>query len=210
MERKYSAPTPAAPQAGASEMINLQISASCAYSLDDIWSSLVVPEKLAVWMLPIKGQLSKGGAIELGQGAHATITACEPKRRLAFSLTQGALMQGVAITLGEEGKGKAKQRLLRVNISANRSALSDEVWANYGPASLGIAWELTCKALFNFLERPLARAEFITYARSAEAVQYVNTAYADWRAQSIAYESGDDFMPLVPQTVLKYYNGLQK
>lgn len=208
MQRKYSAPTAPSAAADSVDMVNLQISVRCTHSLEEIWQALVDPAKLARWMRPISGSLAMGGTINLGQDASATITACEPKRRLALSLAQGELMQGVAVTLGEEGKGKSKQRLLRLNVSATRAGMPQEAWASFGPAALGIAWELTCKALIAYLDAPEAKVDFVTYARSTDAADYVASAFADWRAQALVHHKDAGFMPEAKHLPFVFYNGL--
>jgi uncharacterized protein YndB with AHSA1/START domain len=207
MQRKYTPPTAKSDAPG---MINLQIAVRSAHSLEDIWAAIVTPEKLARWMRPIAGKLAKGETMDVASNGKVVVTACEPKRRLAFSLTQGALTQGVAVTFGEEGKGRAKQRLLRLNISANRSGLPDSAWLAYGPASLGISWEFTCRALMAYLDDPASKVDFVNYARRPEATDYIRSAFAEWRAQAAPHEEMAAFMPIAQHHVISFYNGLHK
>lgn len=181
------------------------------HSLDDIWGALVKPDKLAQWLLPVSGKLSKGGTYSLGTVAQGQITVCEPKRRLALTFVRQDMTQTLDITFSEVGKGKSKERVLRVKFTANISDLPDGVWATYGPSVMGIGWEMVGAALLAYLDAPKEPrgADYIAkYAASAEGGAYVSQAFEGWRAAAQA--GGVTISSTHVPRLLEFYSGLHR
>lgn len=180
-------------------------------SVDEVWGALTKPDKLADWLMPVTGKLGKGGAFTLGEAAQGTITQCEPKRRLTLSLRQGARLRQIEITFGEEGKGKAKTRLIRVKITAQMEDLPDGVWQKFGPAALGIGWELVGDALLAYLanpKTPRATGAMAAFAASAEGASFTKDALEGWFAAAKA--QGLDLPAMPAPSLLHFYTGLHR
>lgn len=194
----------------ADDLYEIAFSAPITHSFDDVWSALVKPEKLALWLMPVTGKMSKGGEVQLGDLAQAKVAVCEPKRRLSLILMRGGSQQALDITFSEAGKGKAKSRNLTVTVAARKSDLPSGIWDKYGPAVVGIGWELACKSLLAYLDTrkaPPKTGAISAFAASAAGRAYLGEAFGAWRA---AAAGGADAagMAEAPTSLLMFYTGL--
>ncbi len=207
MERKFSQVKPsgaAASHAGAMGSYVVEFVLQSQRSLDDIWGALVKPEKLALWLKPVAGKLSKGGDFAVGNAAKGKILTCEPKRRLALELAMGAAKQTIDVSFGETGKGKSKARKITVKITANIADLPEKTWPKYGPALVAMGWELVGQAFVGYLEAAPTRG-FAAFAMGAGGRSYASAAFDAWRA---AAKADAGFMTGPAPSVLDVYTGL--
>jgi hypothetical protein len=166
---------------------------------------------LARWLFPVSGNLARGGRYELGEIASGKIEVCEPKRRLSLTWKQGAQKQHLDISFGTEGKGKSKCARVSLAVRANKGDLPDGAWATYGPAAIGIGWEIVMDALIRHLDAPKdhAVAGYLTgFASSDAGRDFALTAFAGWRKAAISGGEGAEIMPAPVPNLLMYYNGL--
>lgn len=193
------------------DRFDLTITMPSAHSLDDIWGALTKPEKLAKWLGPVSGKLSKGGAYHIGTAATGQISVCEPKRRLALTITRGGIEQALDITFATEGKGRAKHSVIRLKITARQSDVPQQAWAASGPAALGIGWEIICLSLGQYLDAPKAErsASFVTeLAKSGAGHSHAADAFAAWRMAASAGGAQGVVMSGPMPPLLAYYTGL--
>jgi uncharacterized protein YndB with AHSA1/START domain len=214
MIRKFSFAKAAKKQTngqGAQDAYVIEFTAQTSKSVDEIWGALVKPEKIALWLTPVSGKLSKGGSFVLGDLGGGNITVCEPKRRLALDLTRGTARQMIDITFGEEGKGKSKQRNITVKITAHLGDLPAGNWQKFGPAALGMGWELVAHALLEYLaagqETPRTGGT-MAFAASAEGRAFSTQSFIGWRAAAIAGGADAGIMAGPAPSVLEIYTGL--
>jgi uncharacterized protein YndB with AHSA1/START domain len=76
--------------------------------IDDLWSALTDPERLARWLGKVEGDLREGGEFTrffYASGAHGTgrIDVCEPPRRLRLILAGQPDEQVIEVTLAADG-----------------------------------------------------------------------------------------------------------
>jgi uncharacterized protein YndB with AHSA1/START domain len=201
----------AAPNKPSQDMYTAEFSAQTLHSLDEIWGALVKPEKLALWLRPVSGKLSKGGQVTLGDMGQAQVHTCEPKRRLVVTLKRAFGEQTVDVALSEQGKGKTKTRQLRVKVTARISDLPEGSWQTHGPAAVAMGWELVCGALLDYLDAPKeARPDGATaaLANSVQGKVMAEMGHAEWLALARAkgHQVMDTVMPA--PNLLSYYTGL--
>ena len=197
--------------AGAQDIYVIEFTSKTQNSLDDVWAALVKPEKIAHWLTPVSGKLAKGGAFRLGDLAEGSITVCEPKRRLGIDLIRGTARQMIDITFGEEGKGKSKQRSITVKITANLGDLPPGNWQKFGPAALGMGWELVAQALLEYLAAGQAAprtGDITSFAASAEGRAFCTQSFSGWRDAAIAGGADTGIMACPAPSVLQIYTGL--
>jgi uncharacterized protein YndB with AHSA1/START domain len=193
------------------DRFDLMLTMPSAHSLDDIWGALTKPEKLAKWLGPVSGKLSKGGAYQIGSAVQGQISVCEPKRRLALTVVRAGIEQALDITFATEGKGRAKHSVIRLKISARQSDLPQASWLTTGPAALGIGWEIICLSLAQYLDDPKsARSDsfVMNLAKSDLGRDHAADAFAQWRAAAHAGGAGDAIMAGPVPPLLAYYTGL--
>lgn len=195
----------------ADDIYQIAFSAPLTFAFDEVWGALVKPEKLALWLMPVAGKMAKGGVFHLGDVASGKIAVCEPKRRLSMTFLRGNSQQSLDITFSETGKGKAKARILSMKVAARKSDLPQGVWENYGPALVGIGWELAYRSLLTYLANPKtppAKEAFSVFAASSEGRAYMTQAFAAWR--EAAQTGGADIagMASAQPNLLGFYSGL--
>ena len=174
-------------------------------ALDDIWGALVKPAKLARWLAPVTGEMSKGGAVNIGHLARAGVVVCEPKRRLALTWQQGAAQTALDITFSTNGKGKGKYSLITLKVTAKLQDLPAKSWDSYGPAALGMGWEWVMAGLAAYLRDPKAAPRGIAdFAKSPEGRAFVTEAFDRWRA---CLGAKPQIMMGPTPSLLVFYNG---
>jgi len=75
--------------------------------IDDLWSALTVPDRLARWVADVHGDLQLGGTFEAtftsGWEGPGTVQECEPPRRLVLRMGSGADEGVIEATLRSDG-----------------------------------------------------------------------------------------------------------
>jgi uncharacterized protein YndB with AHSA1/START domain len=178
-------------------------------SLDDIWGAFVKADKIAQWLTPVTGKLSKGGVFHLEDKLEGTITACEPKRRLGIDVQRNGKRQSLDIRFSETGKGKSKLRHIHVKITASQADLPLGSWQKYGPAAVAMGWELVLQSLIAFVEtgKPVrAKGEILAYGASQSGRAFAANSFEGWR--SAAMVGGTETMSGPAPSVLQVYSGL--
>lgn len=214
MIRKFSFAKAAKKQSaaqGAQDAYVIEISAQTPKSVDEIWGALVKPEKIALWLTPVSGKLAKGGSFTLGDLANGSINVCEPKRRLGIDLIRGTQRQSLDIFFAEEGKGKSKQRIICVKITAKISDLPAGNWEKFGPAILGMGWEMVAHTLLDYLAAGQATPRIggtMAYAASAEGRAFCTQSFGGWRAAAMTGGADAGIMAGPAPSVLEIYTGL--
>ncbi|MGH8218130.1 MAG: SRPBCC family protein [Steroidobacteraceae bacterium] len=109
---------------------------------EDVWDALTNRKRIPRWFLPIEGDLTPGGRFQLQGNAGGTITRCEPPSALDLTWEFGGGMSWVTVRFEPEGK---RTRLTLEHIV--HAADVDAHWARYGPAAVGVGWDLTLRGL---------------------------------------------------------------
>lgn len=109
---------------------------------EDLWDALTNRERLPRWFLPIEGDLKLGGRYQLKGNAGGTITRCDAPAALDVTWEFGGGMSWVKVRLDPEGTGT---RLTLEHIV--HASDIDAHWAKFGPAAVGIGWDLTLRGL---------------------------------------------------------------
>lgn len=216
MIRKFSFAKSAKKQTsaqGAQDAYVIEFTAQTPKSVDEIWGALVKPDKVTAWLVPVSGKLAKGGSFVLGGFGQGEITVCEPKRRLGIDLALGAQRQSLDISFAEEGKGKSKQRIICVKITAKISDLPAGNWEKFGPAILGMGWEMVAHALLDHLTygpNAAANRDTMRFAASAEGRAFCAQAFDSWHAAALAGGLDAGAMSGPAPSVLAVYTGLHR
>lgn len=105
-----------------------------------LWTAFVAPGALGRWYFPVSGDLREGGNYRLRHNAHGDILACEPERRLAVTWIYNAMTAWLTLTFEPVGGGT---RLTLENIVRFEA----ESWTYYGPAVVGIGWDIAMRHL---------------------------------------------------------------
>jgi uncharacterized protein YndB with AHSA1/START domain len=113
-----------------------------ATSPADLWDAVTNPERIPRWFAPVSGDLHLGGRYQIEGNAGGLITRCDPPE--AFDVTWEFMggMSWVTLRLAPLGDDT---RLTLEHIVAASDV--DEHWAKYGPAAVGVGWDLSLLGL---------------------------------------------------------------
>jgi len=162
---------------------NVTLERSYDTSPEDLWDAVTNPERLPRWFLPVSGELKLGGRFALEGNAAGTIEECEPPRYLSTTWEFGDGLSWLEVRIGRK---------------ANRAALTlshicpiDAHWRKYGPAAVGIGWDLSLLGLGLHLSGDGPdRLDEEAFAATAEGRAAIVGLSKGWRDAAVA--SGDD------------------
>ena len=169
---------------------------------DDLWDALTNPERLPRWFAPVSGELMLGGKYQVEGNAGGTITACEPKKKIALTWEFMGGMSWVTITLSRADEG--------TRLELEHVAPIDPHWGKFGPGAVGVGWDLGFMGLARHLAEPTAEkpAEAVEgWFASDEAKQMIRATSSDWgRADA---EGGEDRAEALARAEMtrKFYSG---
>lgn len=154
----------------------------------EVWDAIARPERLARWFAPVSGELRVGGRFRVagfsgaGQTAGA-ILACEPARRLELEWEAAGEIGWVDIALSHYGGGGAR-------LTFTHSVRETERWRAFGPAGIGVGWDLASYALVGHLARPGVDIDLRTLAALPESRRLLASCAESWGR--LAIEAGED------------------
>lgn len=108
--------------------------------IDDLWDAVTNTERLPRWLGPVSGDLRLGGRFQLEDNAGGTITACEPPASFDATWEFGGGVSWIEVRLQAVDDGHTRLELRHI-------AHPDDFWEQYGPAAVGIGWDLSLLGL---------------------------------------------------------------
>lgn len=158
-----------------------------ATSADDLWDAITNPERIPRWFLPVEGELRLGGRYQLKGNAGGTIKRCDPPQALDVTWEFMGGMSWVTVRLEPEGEAT---RLVLEHIVHKSDA--DEHWAKFGPAAVGVGWDLSLMGLGKHLASgaALSHEEAEVWMRSDAGKAFMRASAAAWAEAHI--EGGED------------------
>jgi uncharacterized protein YndB with AHSA1/START domain len=120
----------------AGEARTVEISQEYDATVDEVWDACTNAERIPRWFLPISGELKEGGHYKLEGNAEGTIERCDPPHGFDATWEYGGEVSWIEVRFSAEGD--ARTRLLLTHIAH----VDDERWAEFGPAAVGIGWDL--------------------------------------------------------------------
>ena len=155
-----------------------------AATVEELWDAVTNGERIPKWFLPVSGDLREGGRYQLEGNAGGVITACERPSRLALTWEYGGSVGWVDALLGDDGADGPRL------ILTHTQHLSDH-WTEYGPAAVGIGWEMGLVGLALHLARPEApKLDEAAFAASRAGKAFMARSGEGWG--EAAAESGED------------------
>jgi uncharacterized protein YndB with AHSA1/START domain len=154
---------------------------------DDLWEALTDPARLPRWFLPVEGELRLGGRYQLIGNAGGTIKRCDPPEALDVTWEFGGGMSWVTVRL--EAQGAATQLTLEHIVHASDV---DEHWNKFGPAAVGVGWDLSLMALGRHINtgETIDPAEHNAWSAGEEGKAFMRASAQAWADAHIA--GGED------------------
>lgn len=147
-------------------------------TVDDLWEAVSTPERIARWFLPIEGDLRLGGRYQLKGNAGGTITRCDAPEAFDVTWEFGGGTSWVTVRLTAEG---ARARFTLEHITP-RDGIGKEHFEKYGPAAVGVGWDLGLYGLAQHLAAPAA-------PRDHEAIEAWSTSEEGKAAMRLSGEA---------------------
>lgn len=107
-----------------------------ATGIDDMWEACTSAERIPRWFLPVSGELKVGGRYQLEGNADGEILSCDPPEAFSATWEFGGEISWINLKLTAEGPDRTRFELEHV------AHVDDERWAEFGPAAVGIGWDL--------------------------------------------------------------------
>ena len=172
---------------------------------EDLWDALTNRERLPRWFLPIEGDLKLGGRYQLKGNAAGTITRCDAPSALDVTWEFGGGVSWVTVRLDSEGK---RTRLTLEHIVPASDA--DAHWARFGPAALGVGWDLTLRGLDLHLKSGAAvdHTKAHAWMTSPEGKTFMRASADAWaRAHVLGGENPEIAKAMAERTAAFYTGG---
>lgn len=158
-------------------------------TVEDLWSAITTPQRLARWFTPVEGDLELGGRYQLQGNAAGTITRCDPPEALEVTWEFAGATSWVHVRLTRAGQ---RARLALEHI-AHRDAIGKEHLEKFGPGAVGIGWDLSLHGLALHLaaaDGAVDRGAAEAWMRSSEGKAFMRACGEAWGAAHAA--SGED------------------
>src|SRR6516225_1137365 len=164
------------------------ITISQAYegSLDDVWDACTNPARIARWFLPVSGDLKLGGRYQLEGNAGGTIESCDPPKSFFATWEYGGEVSWIEVRFTAEAADRTRLEVEHI------AHVSDERWAEFGPAAVGIGWDMALVGLSLHLSGGPAMdpQAGMAWAASDEGKRFMTLSGERWGEAHIA--SGAD------------------
>jgi uncharacterized protein YndB with AHSA1/START domain len=154
-------------------------------TLDDVWDAITTADRIDRWLMPISGDLRLGGRYQLEGNAGGEIQVCEPPERLELTWEWGDDISWVMATLSADGD--------RTTLEIEHIAPVSPHWGEFGPAAVGMGWDLMLLGLASHLRdgplsAPRKSADEVTGSDAGRS--FMADSSVAWAEAAIA--AGDD------------------
>jgi uncharacterized protein YndB with AHSA1/START domain len=166
----------------AGEARTVVISLAYDATVDEVWDACTNPERIPRWFLPVTGELKEGGRYQLEGNAEGTIERCDPPRGFDATWEYGGEMSWIELRLSDDGDGRTRFVLTHI------AHVDDERWAEFGPAAVGIGWDLALMGLGLHMASGAAvdPAEVAAWSASDEGRLFMQRSGEAWRDAHVA------------------------
>jgi uncharacterized protein YndB with AHSA1/START domain len=170
----------------AGEARTVTISQTYHAAAEDVWDACTSAERIPRWFLPVSGELKLGGRYQLEGNAGGTIEGCDPPESFSATWEYGGEVSWIEVRFTAEAADRTRLEIEHI------AHVSDERWAEFGPAAVGIGWDSAVLGLSLHLSGGPAMdpAEGMAWAASAEGKEFMTLSGERWCEAHIA--SGGD------------------
>jgi uncharacterized protein YndB with AHSA1/START domain len=157
-------------------------------TVEDLWDALTNAERIPRWFSPVTGELKRGGRYQIQGNAGGTILRCDPPEVFDITWEFGGGMSWVTVTLAPDGDTAR----LTLEHAMSAADLDGDHWKQFGPAAVGVGWDLSFFGLGRHIEVRGARPPEAdpAWMASDEAKAFMRGSAEAWAEAHIA--SGED------------------
>src|SRR5256885_2131645 len=117
------------------EARTVAISQTYHAGLEDVWDACTSAERIPRWFVPVSGELKLGGRYQLEGNAGGAIEGCAPPTSFFATWEYGGEVSWIEVRFGAEATDRTRLEIEHI------AHVSDERWAEVGPAAVGIGWD---------------------------------------------------------------------
>jgi len=171
----------------------------------DLWDALTNPERLPRWFSPVTGDLKLGGRYQVQGNAGGTVLRCDPGQALDLTWEFAGATSWVTVRLAPEGKGT---RLTLEHIIP-ASDPDGEHWRKYGPAAVGVGWDLSFLGLGLHIASEGGKPTETdpAWGASDEAKAFMRASADAWAKAHIASGEDPETARRMATTTASFYTG---
>jgi uncharacterized protein YndB with AHSA1/START domain len=125
----------------AGEARTVTISRTYGAAIEDVWDACTNAGRIPRWFLPVSGDLRLGGHYQLEGNAGGTIERCDPPQSFLATWEYGGEVSWIKVQLTAEADDRTRLEIEHI------AHVADQRWAEFGPAAVGIGWELAVMGL---------------------------------------------------------------
>jgi uncharacterized protein YndB with AHSA1/START domain len=162
------------------------ISRTYSAAIEDVWDACTNAERIPRWFLPVSGDLRLGGHYQLQGNAGGTIERCDPPKSFFATSEFGGQVSWIEVRLTAEAADETRLEIDHI------ARAGDERWAEFGPAAVGIGWDMILMGLTLHLSgrSTVDPKNSAAWAASEEGKRFMRLSGERWCEAHIA--SGDD------------------
>ncbi|WP_030172055.1 SRPBCC family protein [Spirillospora albida] len=171
--------------------------------VEDVWDAVTSAERIPRWFLPVSGDLREGGRFQFEGNAGGVIERCDPPKSYAATWEYGGQVSWVEVRLVPEEGGRTRFELEHI-------AHVDDRWDEFGPAAVGIGWDMGVLGLSLHLESGRARpaAEMgPQWAMSDEGKEFTRLSGEAWAAADAASGADEASARAAAERTIAAYTG---
>ena len=188
----------------AGEAYTIELRRRYGAHIDDVWDAITSPERLRRWLMPVTGDLRRGGTFELDGGEHGEILQCEPPRLLKVSWLFGPEADAwpgtseVEVRLVPGPAGDTELELIHAAV------VGEPLFPTYGPGAGGVGWDLRLLALARlFTGGETAGHEAVQ--DSPEGREFIRRSAAAWGEAHLAAGGEPEHVAAAVEATTKFY-----
>jgi uncharacterized protein YndB with AHSA1/START domain len=173
--------------------------------IDDMWSVVSSPERIARWFLPVTGELKEGGSYQLEGNAGGTISSCDRPNGYDATWEYGGMLSWIEVRLTAEG---SKTRFELHHIAPVPEDTS--FWDQFGPGATGVGWDLGLIGLASYIADPASTpdpATMTTWHETPEGSEFIRAASDRWAEAAIAYGDNPEKAKASADRTYAFYTG---
>ena len=153
----------------------------------EVWDACTTAERIQRWLMPVSGDLRLGGRYQLEGNAGGTVERCDPPRSFSATWEYGGEVSWIEVRFAAEAAGRTRLDIEHI------AHVSDERWAEFGPAAVGIGWDSAILGLSLHLSGgpAMSPAEGMAWAGSDEGKRFMTLSGERWCQAHVASGAGE-------------------
>jgi len=168
----------------------------------DVWDACTNPERIPRWFLPVSGELRDGGRFQVEGNAGGTIERCEPPHSFMATWEFGGQVSWIELRLSDADGGGTRFELEHI-------AVEGEHWKQFGPAAVGVGWDLGLLGLSRHLATgaSVPPQEGAAFPASEEGKRFIEQSSRGWREADVAAGADPAQAAAAAERTFKFYTG---